>query len=144
MQNAGVDCSQIDAERYEMAHTDPRITVTVAIDPAGGRAIENLTALKTRALIINLGNSTGIPDAMRADDLAAGSRAEYVTVDDSWHFSFLAECSALGRIVMWAAGEDLICSDVNGRDLGAVHDKLSQVIGNFLADALAGQPAGSN
>ena len=144
MQAAGVDFTQIDKDRYEASHVDPRIIATVAIDPAGGRAVTNLAGLQTKAQIINLGEAGTIPGAMPAHDLATGSDAAYLTISDSWHFSFLAECSPLGRIVMWVAGEGPICTDVNGRARGSVHAELIQNIHSFLLEALVPRSAASN
>lgn len=136
MQAAGVDFAQIDQTRYEADHSDPRIGATVAVDPAGGRAVAESSTLTTKSLVINLGAAGSIPEAMRADDLAAAWGTEYMTVPDSWHFSFLADCSQLGRIMMWVAGEDAICSDVNGRDRRSVHRELNAAIGDFFTGAI--------
>jgi predicted dienelactone hydrolase len=136
MQAAGVDFTQIDQAAYEAAHFDPRIKVSVAVDPEGGRAITDTASLLTNSMLINLGASGSIPEAMRADDLAAASGTAYLTVPNSTDFSFLAECSTLGEIVMWIAGEEPICTDVNGCDRSSVHSELVGEIGGFLVGAL--------
>jgi hypothetical protein len=55
-----------------------------------------------------------------------------MTVPGAAHFSFLAECSALGVIVIALAGEENICSDSGLRDRAVIHDELRGAISGFL------------
>jgi predicted dienelactone hydrolase len=139
MQKAGVDFTTIDQARYERSNTDPRIKVTVAVDPALPAAIVvgSLAKINHPTLIINLGEPGSIPAAMQVDSLAKNiPDARYVAVSGAHHFSFMAECSWLGFIVIGVAGEDNICSDVGLRSRGEVHAKVGPVIVDFLHDKL--------
>lgn len=135
MQSAGVDFTTIDQSRYEARLADPRVGVTVAIDPALPRAMtqESLETIAHPVMIVNLGEVSEVPAAMRADDIAALiPGADYVALPQSWHFSFLQECSGLGRLIIGLSAEENICSDQGLRDRAVLHDELSVAIGAFL------------
>jgi predicted dienelactone hydrolase len=140
MQAAGVDFTAIDATLYDASHKDPRVAAVVAVDPALPQAVtpsgtQDITA---KAMILNLGEIETVPEAMRADALADRIiAAEYAAIPGAWHFSFLPECSAMGRIVIGLAGDDNICSDSGMRDRGVLHQELRVKIGDFLDQALA-------
>ncbi|MBV2359864.1 hypothetical protein KUH32_08765 [Thalassococcus sp. CAU 1522] len=139
MQSAGVDFATIDQARYEQSNRDPRIKAVVAVDPALPQAVPDAgTAdISTRTLIINLGQPGDVPAAMRADALADRiDGAQYQSIENAWHFSFLAECSALGRVAIGLAGDDNICADLEGRPRSDIHRELRSVIGAFLAETL--------
>jgi predicted dienelactone hydrolase len=136
---AGVDFAQVDAARYDADHRDPRVKATVAIDPALVAAVnrEALAGLDHPFLVINLGDPATLPEGMDASPLAtAVPGAEYMAIAGAAHFSFLAECSTLGVIVIGLAGEDNICSDRGLRDRGVIHDELRQGIAGFLNGSL--------
>lgn len=139
MQAAGVDFTTIDAARYEASMKDPRITATVAVDPALTQAIApgGLEAFDTVALIINLGDPETLPAAIRADGLARDTaNADYAFVPETWHFAFLAECSRLGRVIIGLAETENICSDAGLRARGDVHRALVPMIATAFQDAL--------
>ena len=132
---AGVDFTAVDAARYDADHGDPRVKATVAIDPALVSAVDRaaLAGLDHPFLIVNQGEPETLPDGLDASALAAAiPGAEYLTIPGAAHFSFLAECSTLGVIVIGLAGEDNICSDRGLRDRGVVHDEQREAIGGFL------------
>ena len=144
MQAAGVDFATIDAALYEQSNKDIRVSVAVAVDPALPQAVADggLSDLDVAPLIINLGAPETVPAAMRADGVAALiSGARFETILGAQHFSFLAECSGLGRVIIGLAGDDNICSDAGMRDRGIIHAELQQMIGGFLADRLGAVPA---
>jgi predicted dienelactone hydrolase len=138
MTKAGVDFTTIDAAKYDASHTDPRIMTTVAVDPALSQAMTSasLATMNHPVLVINLGDADKVPVAMRADqivnDLPQGTHS---FVPGSHHFSFLAECSTLGRVIIGLAGDDNICSDSGLRDRGEVHTALIDTIGGFFRKA---------
>ncbi len=139
MQKAGVDFAGIDQVRYEKSNADPRIRITVAIDPALPAAIvsESLAAMDHPTMIINLGEPDSIPAAMRVDSLAKViPGARYVAISGAHHFSFLAECSWLGFIVIGVAGDDNICSDSGFRNRNFVHTEVAPKIVDFLSENL--------
>lgn len=136
----GVEFAAIDGAAYERDNRDPRVGVTVAVDPALSQAMtdESLSVLTTDTLVINLGVTGAIPEAMKAADMAARvPGAEYRTVEGAAHFSFLATCSTFGVFMIGVAGDDNICSDRGLRDRDDVHAELATLIGDFLESRLA-------
>ncbi len=139
MQAAGVDFNIIDRERYEQSNLDHRIKATVAVDPALPAAIvkQSLATIDRPTLIINLGDPEKILHAMRVDALTQKIKgAIYVPISGAHHFSFMAECSWLGFIVIGITGEDNICSDVGFRNRGLVHRQSKSTITDFLVKEL--------
>lgn len=140
MQAAGVDFTAIDAELYEKSNLDDRVGAVVAIDPALPQAVpeDGLDDLTAAALILNLGTAATVPPAMRADALAARiASADYAEIPGARHFSMLAECSLMGRVVIGLAGDDNICSDTGLRPRADVHKDLLGQILPFLTQELS-------
>ena len=139
MSKAGVNFAQIDQTRYEASYRDPRITATVAVDPALDAAMsaESLGKIDHPVLILNLGLPETIPIGVRADGIAAQIKdAKYHAIDGAHHFSFIAECSGLGWAIIGMAGEENICSDTGFRDRATVHaEALAQIL-PFLTQQL--------
>lgn len=131
LQAGGVDFDAIDAARYEADLSDRRITRVIAMDPALPQAATkaSLAAMALPVLILNLGDLDTIPDAMRADGIAARMpRARHVTLPGAAHFSALPRCSWLGVAVIGLAGDDNICSDRGLRPRDEVQqDILSRI-----------------
>jgi len=135
MLKAGVDFATIDQSRYEQSNRDPRVTVTVAIDPALPAAMvpESLEALATKTLILNLGSPDTLPQGLKSDANAALiPGAAYHAIPGAHHFSFLPECSGLGFVIIGLAGDDNICSDWGFADRAAVHSQVAAHILPFL------------
>ena len=137
----GLDLTTIDASRYEASHLDPRPKAFIAVDPALPRAVkdESFEKITRPVQLINLGEVEELSSAVRVDDWPdriAGAR--YHAVPQSWHFSFLAECSTTGRWVIGLAARktEEICTDPKGRSRADVHDELRRVILGFLSDTL--------
>lgn len=139
MVEAGVDFTAIDATLYDADHGDPRVKAVVAIDPALVKAIDPapLSALAVPYLLVNLGEPATLHPSMDLSALASAiPDATYLAVPGARHFSFLAECSTLGVIIIGIAGEDNICSDAGLRDRGVIHGELRAAIGGFLRQHL--------
>jgi predicted dienelactone hydrolase len=139
MQKAGVDFNAIDQVLYEQSNRDPRIGVTVAVDPALQLAMTpaSLQSLTMPTLIINLGEPDTIPIGMRLNEVVKTmTGATYQIVPKAHHFTFVAECSTLGEIIIGLAGDDNICSDNGFRPRAEVHPELVKLIGDFLEDKL--------
>lgn len=142
MNAAGVDFSAIDQALYEQSNKDQRVRATVAIDAALPLAIkpESAAFLDHPALLINLGAPQDIANGMRLDNVAKTlPRAQYRSVPDAYHFSFINECSLFGFLMIAVAGEENICSDIGMRDRGEIHKELQGTISAFLSDALGVQ-----
>jgi len=136
----GVDFTQIDQALYEQSGLDARITAAVAIDPTLPLAMtdESLTQMTSPILVINLGTTSEVPLAVRADRIATlMPQATYQSIPGATHFSFLAECSVLGRIIIGLTGEENICADPGGRDRAAIHADLNGLISDFLTGQFA-------
>ena len=136
---AGVDFASIDQTRYEQSHRDPRITATVAIDPALPRAMtaQSMAAVDVPSMIINLGVPANVPEAMRADGVASQITGNhYHAIENAWHFSAIFECSPLGRLIIGLAEEDNICSDQGLRDRRDIQAEAKGLIVPFLVNAL--------
>ena len=106
MTRGGVDFNDIDAPRYEASFNDPRITATIAIDPALPQAMtpDSLAAIMHPTLLINLGDYPDMPAGIDAAQLTEHMpNATHVSFSGSWHMSGIGECSTLGRliIVVW-------------------------------------------
>ena len=137
--DGGVDFSQIDTGLYEASYTDNRIAATIAIDPALTQAVTKDSAINIHhpVLIVNFKPETGIPEAVRAADLATDiPDSLYHVVPKSWHFSFLSECSLMGKLVIGFSSEDNICSDSGVRNRGKIHREIIKTITSFLEQAL--------
>jgi predicted dienelactone hydrolase len=138
MLKAGVDFSAIDPALYEGSNRDPRVSVTVAVDPALPAAMQpdSLAALATKTLIINLGSPDTLPQGLKSDQIAAQiPGAHYHAVPGAHHFSFLPECSGLGFVIIGIAGDDNICSDFGFADRAAVHAEVLGQVLPFLTSA---------
>lgn len=139
MNAAGLDFDAIDAVRYEQSNRDSRLKAIVAVDPALPLALKDggLAAVTAPTLLVQLGQTETIAEGMRWNVAVSDFRdGRLYTAPDTYHFAFLAECSALGGIVIAIAGDDNICADKGTRDRGEVHTELRGVIGDFLTDTL--------
>lgn len=94
----------------------------------------SLAALPLPVLILNLGAPETLPLGLNAAPAAAQiPAARYETLIGARHFSFLAPCSALGRIVIGLAGEDNICTDRDLRPRADIHADILNRTRSFLA-----------
>ena len=137
LRDGGVVFSDINQALYEQSNLDTRITTTIAIDPAWAPAMtqSSLEQMPLPTLLINLGASGTVPEAVQADRIAThlpNARQEWV--DGASHFSFLAECSTLGWIIIGIVGEENICADPGGKKRGLAHRELKQIISQFLTE----------
>lgn len=131
----GVNFSQIDATLYEANYQDARIRATVAIDPALTPAATSKSAatISHPVMIINLEPNGGVVEALDASEIAQSmADARYETLPQSWHFSFLPECSVLGKLIIGASEEENICSDWKLKNRQIVHQTLIDLIVPFL------------
>ena len=135
----GVDFDEINAELYDAHYLDSRVGATIAIDPALAPAaiIESAASITHPVMIINFEPHEGVPEALDAAQITEMMpNARYMAIPQSWHFSFLPECSLLGKIVIGLGGEENICSDWKLRDRSDVHQALIHQIIPFLEENL--------
>lgn len=148
MTEGGVDFAGIDAGLYEANHADPRVARVIAVEPALTQAMTqaSVAAMDLPVLTFGLSAAGAVPRAVDAAHLVdVFPAAAHLNIDGGYHFSFLPECSALGRIVIGLAGDDNICSDRGYKPRAQVQRELLDVIPGFLmpelAEALADTPS---
>ena len=135
----GVDFNEINAELYDAHYLDNRVGATIAIDPALAPAaiIESAASITHPVMVINFEPHEGVPEALDAAQITEMMpNARYMAIPQSWHFSFLSECSLLGKIVIGLGSEENICSDWKLRDRNDVHQALLHQIIPFLEENL--------
>lgn len=134
-----VDLRQVDKDRFEQSSRDPRIRSVVAVDPSVVSALtpDSLRAVGVPVHIINLGRPGTIPVSVQSQWVAETiPDADYATVDQAVHFSFLAECQPDGAAFLRSLGEtDRLCDEAGGRSRAEIHVQLAAMIeAAFLRD----------
>ena len=136
----GVDLHALDAQRFNQSNQDRRFSAVVAIDPALAQAYadESLGAMRLPVMVINLGAPGHIPQGVDAAEVAAKiPGADYRTIADAYHPSFLALCKPDWKAVLAAEGEtEPLCDDAGGRSRTAIHDEINGMITGFLKETL--------
>ena len=133
----GIDLRAFDFGPVAEDMSDPRVRAAVVIDPGIIQTVTDasLQAITVPVQLINLGDPGTVPagvDAAHAATRIAG--AQFETVSDSVHFSFLARCKARGAAILEREGElDPLCSDGGERSRADIHAELVQRITGFLA-----------
>ena len=137
LQNGGVDLARdIDGAQYAADHSDPRIKAVAAIDPALAQAYssESIAAIDMPVQLLNLGDTPqGVDSFAFGADFPQG---HIHVVEDAIHFSFLAECTRMGPLVISASGEEPICTDLGTRSRGDIHSEIAAQIGTFFVENL--------
>ena len=132
----GIDLHDFDLSPAGQDLRDPRIKTAVVIDPGIVETMtaESLEQIDVPMLIINLGDEGTIPIgvyARAASELIPN--AEYVSVGDAIHFSFLAQCKPRGAQILINENElDPLCDDAGGRPRAEIHTELSTAIVTYL------------
>ena len=139
LSRGGVDFTEINADLYDARYLDNRVVATIAIDPALAPAaiIESAAGISHPVMVINFKPHEEVPEALDAAQITEMMpNARYKTIPQSWHFSFLPECSLLGKIVIGLGGEENICSDWKLRDRSDVYKALINQLVPFLDESL--------
>ena len=139
LSRGGVDFTEINADLYDARYLDSRVGATIAIDPALAPAaiIESAVGISHPVMVINFKPHEGVPEALDAAQITEMMpNARYKAIPHCWHFSFLPECSLLGKIVIGLGGEENICSDWKLRNRSDVHQALINQIVPFLDESL--------
>lgn len=134
-QSAGIDLGALDRTLFEQANLDPRISATVALDPALARAMTtgSLAQISSPVLVINLGTPTEMPAQMEAGGMAAHlPNARHLYIAGAVHFSAMDNCRLLGRIIIGLAGTDSICADSAVRSRTVLQAELAPLIVGYL------------
>jgi predicted dienelactone hydrolase len=139
LERGGVNFNEIDAALYNASYYDERVRATIAIDPALSAAatMDSANRMSHPLLTINFVPNEGVPEALDAREITqAVPSGRHVSIPQSWHFSFLPECSLLGKVAIGIGGEENICSDWKHRDRSEVHQLVIKQIIPFLNDSL--------
>jgi predicted dienelactone hydrolase len=132
-----VDLHKLDPLQFEMNVSDKRVGRVIAIDPGVAQALnfESLSTISVPTLLINLGEGEAIPLGVRANQIEnAIPNARYKTIAGANHFSFLAECKALGWAYVMLEGDDPVCTE-SARSRVEIHDEIADKIVTFLNGA---------
>lgn len=133
----GVDFAALP-DGFSADMRDPRVTATVAIDPAFTYVAtdESLSQMALPVGLINLGKANRLSAADVSD---AGSgfvarlpNAAYAELSPANHFTFLPECKDRAEAMLAEEGEDPICSDPVGSDRRAIHQAIADQIAAFV------------
>ena len=133
------DLTGVPQAEFEQSLTDPRISRSVAVDPAMAQSYKagSLKAIRIPVAVISLGAPGEIPIA--ADVGASGGKfAELIPdfrhsyIAPAHHYSFLALCKPGAAELLEAEGEDPICADPAGSDRAVVHAEALSRIAEFL------------
>ena len=134
-QSAGIDLAALNQPLFEQDNSDPRISATVAVDPALAQAMTtaSLGLISSPVLMINLGTPQERPAQMDAGQMAAHlPNARYISIPGAVHFSAMDNCRLIGRIIIGLAGEDSICADTAGRNRITLQAEMAPLIMGFL------------
>ncbi|MEL6677299.1 MAG: hypothetical protein AAFQ51_01260 [Pseudomonadota bacterium] len=117
---------------------DRRITRAVIVDPGFGAAVnaETLAGALTGMTLINLGKA----DRFSAADVGPNGTnlaarlpdARYIEIAPASHFTFLGTCKPGAAELLERYEEDPICTDPEGTDRAATHDRLVDAIAEGL------------
>jgi predicted dienelactone hydrolase len=132
-----VDLHKLDPLLFEQNLSDKRIGRVVAIDPGVAQAMNkfSMSAISVPTLLMNLGLGEAIPLGVRADQIAKTiPDARYETVEGANHFSFLAECKALGWAYVMMEGDDPVCTE-SARSRTEIHVEIADKVLAFLNGA---------
>ena len=132
----GIDVSSVDFGPVAQDMSDPRIRSAVVIDPGIIQTVTDtsLQGIDIPIQVINLGSEGTVPAGVNAE-LASTlmPRARFERVEDSSHFSFLAQCKPRGAAILEDEGElDPLCSDGGTRERADIHAELIECIVTFL------------
>ena len=77
-----------------------------------------------------------IAPGIRADQIAKSiPHARYETIVGANHFSFLAECKALGWVFVMMEGDDPVCTETSARSRAEIHEEIAGKVLSFLNGA---------
>lgn len=132
----GIDLHAMDLSPAAQDLRDPRISNAVIVDPGIISTVtaDSLAGIDIPMMVINLGTQDTVPagvHAKAAADLIPGAR--HVFIEDTTHFSFLAQCTERGPRILEKEGElDPLCEDAGGRSRADIHAGLVQIIVDYL------------
>lgn len=133
----GVDLAKLDADAWNAAYADARVTMVAAIDPAlhWGLDAADAAGLIDDAQIMVLGDAA---DRLFATDIFASGFAAHVEdaqiseIVPANHFSALLPCKPAGPAILAEEGEPPICDDPEGASRSDIHAEIIGAIAEQL------------
>lgn len=136
----GIDLHSMDLRPAGQNLKDDRIKTAVVVDPGIASTLtnESLSEIDIPILLVNLGDEGLVPAGVYARSIAETiPNADYRTVPDATHFSFLARCKPKGAAILEREGElDPLCDDAGWQTRSEIHDKLIDLIVPYFAEKL--------
>lgn len=136
----GADLHRLDKKLFNQSNIDERFSSVVSIDPGLAQAFtnESLAAISIPTLVINLGQPGKILLAVDAAQVVKRiPGADYRTIADAVHFSFLGICKPNAKQVLIDEGEtDPLCDDGGGRPRSEIHADMASMVVGFFKDKL--------
>ena len=133
-----VDLGQLP-ESWEQDLSDVRFSKIIAIESGMSYAAipESLANIKIPMLLINLGTAE---QRWKATDMSeSGSnlvkhlpQADYAVFSPADHFTFLAECKAIGAEILREEQDDPVCTDPIGTNRKHIHQQIINKVSQFL------------
>lgn len=127
-----------DHPGFDADTRDARIGRAAIIDPGFGGAVDpaSVATVLPGITLINLGDA----DRLTAADVGPSGNdlarrlpdARYIEIAPAHHFTFLAACKQGAAELLEEEGDDPICTDPEGTDRDATHERLIQAIADGL------------
>lgn len=136
LQHFGLDTANTSDARWSASYKDSRVKAVVAIDPGLTWEMreENVRDLDQNALLI-IGLGTGADQHYATDTSVNGSnfdalvpQAKKEVVAPATHFTAMPLCKAEGEALLAAEKDDPVCTDPQGTDREAAHDRIIALI----------------
>jgi predicted dienelactone hydrolase len=132
-----VNMPELDPADWNQSYADARVTHVMAIDPGfvWGLTASDVADLLSATRVIGFG---GEEDRMLATDFdrsgLAGLLGDGKTLqfDPAYHFSAMPLCKPAGEAILAEEKDDPVCTDPEGSDRAAIHDKIVNLIANDL------------
>ena len=127
----------IDPALWNASYADPRVTHVTAIDPGfvWGLEAADIVDLLPQTRVIGFG---GAGDRMLATDFDRSGLSGLLgdrkvnRFDPAYHFSAMPLCTASGAAILAEENDDPVCTDPQGSDRAAIHDRIVGLIAEDL------------
>jgi predicted dienelactone hydrolase len=135
-----------DRVREAVSHShesfrDVRIRAAFAIAPALGPAMTKARLAEVKVpvrIIVGSNDNQAFPDVNARPIASAIPNAELEIIPNVGHYTFLAQCSLLGKVVARS-----LCTDPDGVDREDIHKRVSSDALKFFNRTLRGEPVAS-
>ncbi|MEP4766665.1 MAG: hypothetical protein ABJY83_02085 [Roseibium sp.] len=133
----GVEFDHLPDE-FSADNADSRVSGIIAIDPGFTYAISDQSVQKTNLPVHLI--SLGKENIWKAADVgpkgsnlvARLQNVTHATFAPAHHFTFLAECTEKGALILKEEADDPICDDPDGTDRAGIHAEIVGSIASFV------------